>query len=81
VKVTKRHPDKPPAIETIPNYSRPHCDRCGVSTEAKYRVAVGKDGILDFCNHHFQRFVTKFIELGYHWINFEDERKATSGNH
>jgi hypothetical protein len=75
MKITKRNSGgtSAPNIETIPVYQMPTCDRCGLAVEAKYRVAVGADGMLDFCNHCFQRYVTTFIQRGWKWIRLDEE--------
>lgn len=39
------------------------CDRCGLTTRAIFRVAVG-GGTLDFCNHHYNRHAAALTEAG-----------------
>lgn len=60
---------RPRQVQPEPSTGRIPCDRCGA--RALYNVAIGATGMLAFCNHHFQRHVTTFIQRGYQWERLE----------
>lgn len=49
--------------------TRPPREDCDAACPqwAVYRVQIGTVGVLDFCSHHFNRFVAAFMERGWTW--------------
>jgi hypothetical protein len=66
MKIPVRRREPVPAITRGATEETVTCD-AACPAAAQYRVFV-HNGILTFCNHHFQRFVMTFLQRGYKWV-------------
>lgn len=66
MRIFRRNTPKEPVKTVNPPVVNAFCDRCGDTVKAAFAVAVGTQGILHFCGHHYRKHLNHIIESGYH---------------